>query len=86
MREFARRSTAEKLSVQRRLTAGTAVPAAAPVDIDRLVPTSSTAPSTTSAVPRHAALRIDFSSRSIFSIDSRNAESLVTLRMIRLYA
>lgn len=34
----------------------------------------------------HAALRIAFSSRSIFSIDILNAESLLIRRAIRLYA
>jgi hypothetical protein len=67
---------------------------AGPVDITVIVPTSSTASSTldpTQPSPQptlfHAAFwRSAFSSRSIFSIDIRNAESLVTRRMIRLCA
>jgi predicted metal-dependent enzyme (double-stranded beta helix superfamily) len=76
-------SIVEKLSAEKRLTDRAGLVRTGPVDIDSLMPTSSTASSTSI----HAALaRIDLSSRSIFSIESRNAGSLVTRRMIRLCA
>jgi hypothetical protein len=77
------RSIVEKLLAEKRLIDRAGLVRAGPVDIDSLMPTASTASSTST----HAALaRIDLSSRSIFSIESRNAGSLVTRRMIRLWA
>ena len=81
--EIERRSIAEKLSAEKRLTDRAGRARTGPVDSSSLMLPSSTPPPQSI----HAAFaRIDLSSRSIFSIESRKAESLVTRRMIRLYA
>jgi hypothetical protein len=73
----------KKLLAQKRLTDRAGVIRAGPVDISCVMPTSSTSSPT---IETHAAARFDLSSRSIFSIEIRNAASLVTRRKIKLCA